>query len=202
VVSEVTVAFAVDRACTSGLMMFAFGSLEAPELVTAWHTPPDTPSHEPWEREPRGSADTLGSVADAELVTLPVQVAWPSQTSTAPAADAADGPPGIRAVFTCCAVPSACGPDSASAAPGPVDAVDTDCTSHPPVPPVQDAVPFEVRGFPFATAPSQALVVVRTEPEHAVPASQARLALDDEVEDGPERDCPGSGRPVFGSTAT
>jgi hypothetical protein len=183
-------------------MMFAFGSLEAPELVTAWQTPPETPSQDPSEREPRASADTLGSVADAELVTLPVQLAWPSQTSDAPAADAADGPPGIRAVLTCCACPSACGPDSACAAPGPVDAVDTDCTWQPPLPPVQDAVPSEVRGFPFATAPSQALVVVRTEPEQAVPASQARLALDDEVDDGPDSDCPGSGFPVFGSTAT
>jgi hypothetical protein len=128
VVSEVTVAFAVDRACTSGLMMFASGPDEAPELVTAWHTPPDTPAHEPSEREPRGSGDTLGSVAEAELVTLPLQVALPSQTSTAPAAEAADGPAGIRAAFTRCAVPSCGAPDSASAAPGPLDAVDLDCT--------------------------------------------------------------------------
>jgi hypothetical protein len=126
VVSVDTVAFAVERACTSGRMTFAFGSLEAPELVTAWHTPPDTPSHEPSLREPRGWADTDGSLALAALVTFPVQACWPSQTSAAPAAEAAEGPPGIRAVFTGCAVPSACGPDNACAAPGPVDAVDTD----------------------------------------------------------------------------
>src|SRR5690606_33535230 len=127
VVSEVTVAFAVDRACTSGRMMFAFGSLEEPELVTAWQSPPETPSHEPSEREPRGCADTLGSVALAELVTLPSQTSWPWQISTAPDADAADGPFTRRAVLICW--PSACGPDSASAAPGPVDDVETDCTS-------------------------------------------------------------------------
>jgi hypothetical protein len=202
VVSEVTVAFVVDRACTSGAITFASGPLDAPELVTAWHTPPDTPSHDPSDRDPRGSADTLGSVALAALVTFPVQDAWPSHTSDAPATDAADGPAANRAVFTGCGVPSACGPDSAGAAPGPVDADDTDRTSQPPVPPVQEAVPAEVRGFPPATAPSQALVVVRTEPEQAVPASQARLALDDEVEDGPDSDCPGSGFPVVGSTAT
>jgi hypothetical protein len=69
-----------------------------------------------------------------------------------------------------------------------VEAFDTDCTWQPPVPPVQPAVPSEVRGAPFATAPSQAVVLVRTEPEQAVPASHARLALDDEVEDGPLSD--------------
>jgi hypothetical protein len=128
VVSEVTVAFAVDRACTSGAITLASGPVEAPELVTAWQTPPETPSHEPSEREPRGSGDTVGSVADAALVTEPVQLARPSQPSDAPAADAADGPTGSRAALTCCACPSACGPDRASAAPGPVDAVETDCT--------------------------------------------------------------------------
>jgi hypothetical protein len=49
-------------------------------------------------------------------------------------------------------------------------------------------LPSEVRGAPFATAPSHAVVVVRTEPEHAVPASQARLALEVEVDDGPDND--------------
>ena len=186
--SEATVAFAVDRACTNGAMTFASGPDEAPELVTAWHTPPETPSHEPSEREPRASVDTDGSVADAALVTLPVQLAWPSQTSTAPAAEAADGPAGIRAVLTFCAVPSACGPDRASAAPGPVEALDTDWTWHPPVPLVQEALPSEVRGVPLATAPSHAVVEVRTEPEQVVPASHARLALDDEVDEGPASD--------------
>jgi hypothetical protein len=70
------------------------------------------------------------------------------------------------------------------------------------VPPVQRAVPSEVRGLPPATAPSHAVVLVRTEPEQGVLAPQARLALDDEVDDGPLSDWPGSGSPVFGSTAT
>jgi hypothetical protein len=70
------------------------------------------------------------------------------------------------------------------------------------VPPEQDAVPAEVRGVPPATAPSHAVVLVRTEPEQGVPGSHARPALDDEVDDGPLIDWPASGRPVFGSTAT
>ena len=184
-VSEATVAFAVERACISGAMVFASGPVEEPELVTAWHTPPDTPSHEPSLREPRGSIDTAGSTADAELVTFPVHAAAPSQVITAPAADAADGPAPNRAAFTGRALPSAPGPANANAAPGPDDALDTDRTSHPPVAPVHDALPSEVRGVPFATAPSHAVVLVRTEPEQAVPASHTRFALDDEVEDGP-----------------
>jgi hypothetical protein len=105
VVPEVTVAFSVERACTSGAMLFASGPEEAAEFVTAWHTPPETPSHEPSECEPRGSGDTDGSVAVAALDTFPVQTAWPSQVSAAPAADAADGPATSRAVFSCCACP-------------------------------------------------------------------------------------------------
>lgn len=127
-VSEDTVAFAVDRACTSGAITFASGPEEAPELVTAWQTPPETPSQEPSLCEPRGSADTDGSVAVAELVTFPVQLACPWQSRAAPAADAADGPAGIRAVFTGAALPSALGPANARAAPGPEEALDTDCT--------------------------------------------------------------------------
>jgi hypothetical protein len=188
VVSEVTVAFAVERARTSGAITFASGPEEAPELVTAWHTPPDTPSQEPSDRDPRGPVDTDGSVADAELLTVPEQDPCPSHTSTAPAAEAADGPAGIRAVFTGCAVPSCGAPASASAAPGPEEAVETDFISHPPVPPVQEALPSEVRGAPPATAPSQAEVVVRTDPEHAVPASQDRLAEEVAVDDGPDSD--------------
>jgi hypothetical protein len=46
------------------------------------------------------------------------------------------------------------------------------------------------------------VVLVRTEPEQAVPASHARLADDDEVDDGPLSFCPATGRPVFGSIAT
>jgi len=202
VVSEVTVAFSVERACTSGAMTFEFGPDEAPEFVTAWHTPPETPSQEPSLREPRGSGDTDGSVAVAELVTFPVQTVCPSQVSAAPATEAADGPAGIRATLTCWAVPCACGPEKASSAPGPVEALDADCTWQPPVPPVQLAVPSEVRGFPPATPPSQAAVLVRTEPEQGTPGWQARLALDDEVDEGPLSDWPGSGLPVVGSTAT
>jgi hypothetical protein len=70
---SLTVAFAVDRPCTSGVITFASGPEEAPELVTAWHTPPDTPSHEPSLRDPRGSGDTEGSVAVAALDTSPSQ---------------------------------------------------------------------------------------------------------------------------------
>ncbi|WP_346280171.1 hypothetical protein [Pseudonocardia sp.] len=46
-VALLTVAFAVELALTSGAMLLASGPLEAPEFVTAWHTPPDTPAHEP-----------------------------------------------------------------------------------------------------------------------------------------------------------
>jgi hypothetical protein len=83
-----------------------------------------------------------------------------------------------------------------------VEALDADCTWQPPVPPVQPAVPSEVRGFPPATPPSQAAVLVRTEPEQEAPGWQARPALDDEVDEGPLSDWPGSGLPVLGSTAT
>lgn len=67
---------------------------------------------------------------------------------------------------------------------------------------MHEALPCEVRGSPPATAPSQALVVVRTEPEQMVPASQDRLAFEVEADDGPDSDCPGNGSPVFGSVAT
>jgi hypothetical protein len=195
VVSEVTVAFAVDRCATSGAMVFASCPVDEPELVTAWHTAPDTPSHDPSLREPRASGDTAGSTALAELVTFPVQVTAPSQVIAAPAADAADGPAGIRAAFTGCDCPA-----SATAAPGPEEALDTDRTSHPPVAPVQDAVPSEVRGAPFATAPSHAAVPVRTEPVHAVPAAHTTDPLALDVDEGPLAGWPATGRPVFGST--
>jgi hypothetical protein len=185
VVPEVTVAFAVERSATKGAITFASGPDDAPELVTAWHTPPETPSQEPSECEPRGSGETAGSVAVAALVTVPVHAVAPSHVSAAPAAEAADGPAGNRAAFTGCAAPSTPGPANARAAPGPLEALDTDRTSHPPVAPVQDAVPSETRGVPFATAPSHAVVAVRTEPEHAVPASHTTLALDEDVDDGP-----------------
>jgi hypothetical protein len=197
VVPEVTVAFAVDRSATNGAIAFASGPLEAAEFVTAWQTPPDTPSHDPSLCDPRGSGETTGSVAVAALVTFPVQAISPAQVIAAPAADAADGPAGSRAAFTCCGPPA-----SASAAPGPLDALETERTSQPPVAPVQEALPSDVRGVPFATAPSQAVVLVRTEPEHVVPAGHARLALDDEVDDGPAVGWPATGKPVTGSVTT
>jgi hypothetical protein len=83
-----------------------------------------------------------------------------------------------------------------------VEALDADCTWQPPVLPVQLAVPSEVRGAPPSTAPSQAAVLVRTEPEQGTPGWQVTPALDDEVDDGPLIDWPGSGLPVLGSTAT
>jgi hypothetical protein len=76
---------------------------------------------EPSLREPRGSADTLGSTAEAALVTRPSQVVCPSQTSCAPDADAADGPATWRAVFTVVSADSCC------AAPGEVEATDVVC---------------------------------------------------------------------------
>jgi hypothetical protein len=45
----------VDLACTNGAIRFASGPLDAPLFVTAWQTPPDTPSQVPSECEPRGS---------------------------------------------------------------------------------------------------------------------------------------------------
>jgi hypothetical protein len=98
--SELSVAFAVERSRISGAMLFASGPEDDAELVTAWHTPPDTPSHEPSPRLPRGSAETPGLVAVASEVTLPVQTVSPSHRSTAPDRDAADGPATIRARLT------------------------------------------------------------------------------------------------------
>jgi hypothetical protein len=59
-----------------------------------------------------------------------------------------------------------------------------------------------VRGVPFAIAPSHAVVLVRTEPEQAVPAAQTTLALDEDVDEGPAVGWPATGRPVFGSVTT
>lgn len=199
-VPEVTVAFSVERACTSGAMLFASGPEEAAEFVTAWHTPPETPSQEPSECEPRGSGDTDGSVAVAALLTFPVQTAWPAQVSAAPAAEAADGPATNRAVFIGCPCPDWDWAASSCAAPGPVEADETDCTWQPPVPPEHDAVPVEVRGSPPATAPSQAAELVCTVPVQ--PAGQSSAALEDDVDDGPLVGCPATGSPVAGSMAT
>lgn len=197
VVSELTVALAVDRACTSGAMLFASGPDEAPEFVTTWHTPPTTPWQVPSEREPRGSGDTEGSVAVAALVTFPVHTFSPLQVSAAPAAEAADGPLTSRAVLT--RDPS---PASACVAPAPVEAVDTDCAWQPPVPPWQVADPFDVRGVPLLIAPSQAAELVCTMPEQDAPSAHCRLALDDDTDDGALVACPAIGFPVAGSTIT
>jgi hypothetical protein len=116
-----TSAFDVLAAVMIGVMIEAFGSVEEPEFVTAWQTPPLTPVQEPSLREPRGSGDTLGSVAEAALVTLPSQTVCPSQVNIAPEADAADGPATCRAVFT--AVPA----DSCCADPGEVEATEVVC---------------------------------------------------------------------------
>jgi hypothetical protein len=200
VVPEDTVAFAVERACTSGAMVFASGPEEAALLVTAWHTPPETPSQEPSLCEPRGSGDTDGSVAVAALVTFPVQTAWPSQVIAAPAAEAADGSATSRAVFIGCPCPDRDWAASSCAAPGPVEAFETDCTWQPPVPPAHDAVPVEVRGFPPATAPSHAAELVCRVPLQ--PAGQSSAALEDDVDDGPLVGCPLTGSPVAGSIIT
>ncbi|GAA5129429.1 hypothetical protein GCM10023320_49890 [Pseudonocardia adelaidensis] len=197
VVPEATVAFAVERCSTSGAMLFASGPDDAAEFVTAWHTPPLTPSHEPSECEPRGCAETGGSVAVAALATLPVQLVSPSQVIAAPAADAADGPAGIRAALTCWPSPA-----RASAAPGPLEACDVERTSQPPVAPAQEALPCDVRGAPFATAPSRALVLVCTVPEQVVPAAHSSEAFDDDVDEGPRAGWPATGRPVAGSVTT
>lgn len=157
-------------------MLFAFGSDDEAEFVTAWHTPPDTPSHDPSPREPRASSDTDGSTALAADVTFPVHAASPSQVSAPPAAEAADGPATSREPGTCPPLPSPV------AAPGPVDAVETDCAWQEP--PAQDAVPVDVRGLPSAIAPSHAAELVCTVPEH-VASAQVTLALDDDVDEGP-----------------
>ncbi|WP_232665719.1 hypothetical protein [Pseudonocardia sp. TRM90224] len=136
-----------------------------------------TPVQVPSLRAPRGSADTLGSVAVAELVTFPSHSFAPSHTRTAPATDAADGPAGSRAALILLSSPA-----NASAAPGPDEAFDFDTSSQPPAPPVQVAVPSDVRG---AAVPSNAVVVVFTEPEQSFPASHEMVAVEDDVEDGP-----------------
>jgi hypothetical protein len=137
--------------------------------------------------------DTSGSVAFAALETEPVQASSPAQVVAAPAAEAADGPAGSRAAFTGCGPPA-----RASAAPGPLEAVETDRTLQPPVAPVQDAVPSDVR----VSAPSDAVVLVRTDPVQDVPGAHASEAFAVAVDDGPVAGWPGSGSPVFGSVAT
>jgi hypothetical protein len=188
----VTVALLVGAACMIGAIRLASGPEDAPELVTAWQIPPVTPSQVPVLREPRGSGDTDGSVAVAAEVAVPVQVVSPWQVSIAPATEAADGPAGSRAALVAWS-----GPDRASAAPGPVAAVEVDRTWQPPVPPVHDAVPVEVRAAPPATAASDALVVVVTDPWQS--AAQSKVAPERDVDDGPVSACPATGLPVSGS---
>jgi hypothetical protein len=193
VVPALTVALPVERSVMIGAITFAEGSDEAPELVTARHTPPVTPSQEPWPCEPRAADDTSGSAAFAALVTEPVQAISPAQVIAAPAAEAADGPAGRRAGFTCCGPP-----ERASAAPGPLEAVETDRTVQPAVAPVQDAVPSDLR----VTVPSQADVLVRTEPVHGTPGAHISDPFAVAVDDGPVVGWPGSGSPVAGSVTT
>src|SRR5690606_25543107 len=192
-VSELTVALAVERWATSGVITFADGSDEAPEFVTARHTPPSTPSQDPSLREPRGVADTSGSVAVAALDAEPVHGVQPVQAIAAPEAEAADGPAASRAAFTGRGPPA-----SARTAPGPLEAVEIERAAHPSVAPVQDAVPSEVR----TSAPSRAVVLVRTAPAHAVAAAHSSVPYAVAVDDGPLVGCPGRGKPVSGSVAT
>src|SRR3954468_2886733 len=114
-----------------GAIRLASGPEEAPEFVTAWQTPAATPVQEPVLDDPRGASETFGSVAVAAEFTVPVQAVWHS--STAPDAEAADGPAASRPALV--AWP---GPASASAAPGPVAAVETERAWQPPVPAVQE----------------------------------------------------------------
>jgi hypothetical protein len=137
----VTVAFFVELAFMIGAIRLASGPEEAPEFVTAWQMPLAMPVQEPLLDDPRGLSETFGSVALAAEVTLPVQVDAPWQSSTAPEVDAADGPAASLAGLVVWP-----GPASASAAPGPVAAVDTDRAWQPPVPPEHDAEPADERG--------------------------------------------------------
>jgi hypothetical protein len=110
VCTEPVLAFSVDRAANSGLIEEASGPEEAPELVTPWQCPPDTPSQEPQLRSPLVVL-VAGSLPLAELVTLPLHLPGPSQDMTPPVAVAAEGPEvsRLRVGF----------PDSVCAAPGP-----------------------------------------------------------------------------------
>jgi hypothetical protein len=166
-----------------GVMIEAFGSVEEPEFVTAWQTPPVTPVQEPSLREPRGSGDTLGSVAEAALVTLPSQAACPSQVSIAPETDAADGPATWRAVFTVVSADSCC------ADPGEVEATDVVCPLQAPPVEVQLTEPVDVR-CSFPSMPVAELDAVPVQP-----CGQSSWALEPAVLDGPA-----AGSPVFGST--
>ena len=184
---EVTVALSVERAVTSGAIVDASGVADEPEFVTAWQVPV-VPSQDPEPCEPRAAGDTSGSVPSAELRTRPVQGASPEQVSAAPAAEAADAPVAapLPAAF------SASGPDSACAAPGPVDATEVVCGAHSPPPPVHDARPFVVLGAPVAG--SWLVAVLVAVPEQPVPAAQSTRAEDVETADGPDAACfcPGS----------
>jgi hypothetical protein len=178
-----TSAFDVLTAVMTGVMIDAFGSLEAPEFVTAWQSPPVTPEQVPSLREPRGSGDTLGSVADAALVTVPSQAILPAQVSIAPDTDAADGPATCRAVFTTVSADSCC------AEPGDVDATEVVCAAQAPSPVVQVTEPVEDR----CSVPSMPVAELDAVPVQ--PCGQSSCALELAVLDGPA-----AGSPVFGST--
>jgi hypothetical protein len=178
-----TSAFDVLAAVMTGVMIDAFGSLEAPEFVTAWQTPPVTPVQVPSLWEPRGSGDTLGSVAETALVTVPSQTVCPPQVSIAPETDAADGPATCRAVFT--TVPA----DSCCAEPGDVEATEVVCAAQAPSPVVQVTEPVEER----CSVPSMPVAELDAVPVQ--PCGQSSCALELAVLDGPA-----AGSPVFGST--
>jgi hypothetical protein len=115
-----------------------------------------------------------GSVPVAVLATLPSQIARPSQDSTAPAADAADAPGTRRRSLTRFGSASVC------AAPGSLDAADTDRVSHAPPPAAHDADPVDVRG---AVVPSDAVELVRAVPEQ-MPDAHVTVAEDDDADVG------------------
>jgi hypothetical protein len=179
-----TSAFDVLAAVMIGVMIDAFGSLEEPEFVTAWQTPPVTPEQEPSLWEPRASGDTLGSTAEAALVTLPSQIVCPAQVSIAPDADAADGPATWRAVFIVVAADSCC------AEPGEVDATEVVCAAQAPPVVVQLTEPEEDR-VSLPSVPIAELVALPVQP-----CGQSSCALELAVLEGPAAGCP-----VFGSTA-
>ena len=88
------------------------------------------------------------------------------------------------------------------AAPAELDDTDVVWAWHAPPPASQVAEPVDERGFPAATAPSDADDVVCATPEQAAPAEQSTDALADDVLDGPVVGWPATGLPVAGSIVT
>jgi hypothetical protein len=150
----VTVALGVEGVVTRGLIVEASGVVVAPELVTAVH-PPVLFWQVPVPCEPLGSAETVGLVPDAELVTVPVQEPRVGQLSAAPEAEAAEGPePPAGSLLP-----------RVWAAPGPVEAIEIVCGAQVPPPAVQLAVPVEVWGLPvFGSGLDAELVAVPLQP--------------------------------------